>query len=171
MVDKPRRGDRLPDNITVRHHLKPGDFGAIVKLHGILYASQYGYDTTFEAYVAAPLAQFVLSRSNRQRIWILQKDDKIVGSLAVVDFSPEEAQLRWFLLDPAIRGLGIGRLLLKEALSFCSESGYCRVFLMTVDVHTEAAALYRSMGFDLTDQHKKEMWGKERTEQRYDRML
>jgi ribosomal protein S18 acetylase RimI-like enzyme len=151
--------------------LEPGDFGAIVSLHGILYARQYGYDSTFEAYVAGPLAQFVLSESDRKRIWILKKDEKIAGSLAVVDFSPEEAQLRWFLLDPAVRGLGIGRFLLTEALSFCGESGYRRVFLMTVDVHTEAAALYRSMGFDLTEQHQKEMWGEVRTEQRYDREL
>jgi GNAT superfamily N-acetyltransferase len=168
MTTHPPHHNRLPSDISVRHRLDPGDFGAIVSLHGLLYAREYGYDTTFEAYVAAPLVQFVLSESPRKRIWVVEKGGKIVGSLAVVDASPDEAQLRWFLLDPNIRGLGIGRLLLDEALSFCRAAGYSRAFLLTVDIHTEAAALYLSAGFVLTDQHEKQLWGETRMEQRYD---
>ncbi len=77
----------------------------------------------------------------------------------MVEAARDLAQLRWFLIDPEIRGMGIGRYLLMDALSFCRDEGFARAFLMTIDVHTEAAALYRSVGFELTEEHPAELWG------------
>jgi N-acetylglutamate synthase-like GNAT family acetyltransferase len=168
MADTSAKSKSMPEGITVRHDVRPGDLGSLIRLHGILYARQYGYDHTFEPYVARPLADFILSEGPRQRIWIVQRGDEIVGCLAVVEASDDQAQLRWFLLSPQIRGRGVGRYLFEDALTFCREAGYKRVFLLTVDVHTEAASLYRSVGFRLTEEHPAELWGAVRTEQRYD---
>lgn len=160
--------DGLPEGITVRHDIRPGDLGALVRRHGLIYAAEYGYDHTFEPYVAVPMAEFVLSNSPRQRMWIVEHAGQIAGCLAVVEAAPDEAQLRWFLLNPEIRGKGVGRWMLTDALTFCREMGYTRAFLLTVDVHTEAAALYRSVGFVKTDEHPAVLWGAERLEQRYE---
>ena len=92
--------------------------GYITYLHGILYASEQGWDHTFDAYVAIPLAEFAKSHSSRERIWIAEKEGRIVGSVAIVKFSEKEAQLRWLLLDPDVRGLGLGRRLLEELWIF-----------------------------------------------------
>jgi hypothetical protein len=54
--------------VKIRNELRPGDIGYIVYLHGTLYAKEQGWDYTFEAYVAEPLAAFVKSSGNRQRI-------------------------------------------------------------------------------------------------------
>lgn len=158
----------LPKGITIRHDLRPGDMGALVSLHGVLYAREYGYDHTFEPYVAVPMAQFVLAGSERGRIWIVERHETIAGCLAVVEASWEEAQLRWFLLSPEIRGLGLGRYLLTDVLSFCRAAGYRKAFLMTIDIHTEAARLYRSVGFAVTEEHQASLWGNVRTELRYE---
>src|SRR5437899_492654 len=98
--------------VTVRTTLRPGDIGTIVYLHGVLYAREYGFDSTFEAYVAGPLAEFVRSSSPRDRLWVAERDGRIVGCIAVVAGGPETAQLRWYLVDPAARGAGVGRGLL-----------------------------------------------------------
>ena len=93
----------------MRTALQPGDVGAIVAMHGLVYAEEYGFDTTFEAYVAGPLAEFVLRGSPRERIWIEERDGGVGGCVAIVEAGPGAAPLRWFLVHPLARGTGPGR--------------------------------------------------------------
>jgi N-acetylglutamate synthase-like GNAT family acetyltransferase len=158
----------LPSGIEIRNDLRPGDIGYLTYLHGTLYAEEYGLNYVFEAYVAATLADFVKGHTDRERIWIVEKDGHIRGSIAIVKSSEEMAQLRWFLLHPDLRGHGIGKLLIEEAVNFCKQSGYSRVFLLTVSELLAAAALYKSAGFQLTEEETHPIWGVVITEQRYD---
>ena len=64
----------LPPDVTIRSTLSPGDIGYVTYLHGTLYAAEYGWDHTFEAYVAGPLAEFGKSHNDRERIWLVEKD-------------------------------------------------------------------------------------------------
>ncbi|MDD2754626.1 MAG: GNAT family N-acetyltransferase [Methanothrix sp.] len=66
--------------------------------------------------MAIPLVQFARSHSHRERIWIAEREDKIVGCVAIVKFSENIAQLRRRLLHPEVRGQGLGRKLLQDAL-------------------------------------------------------
>jgi GNAT superfamily N-acetyltransferase len=157
--------------ISIRHDLRPGDVGYITYLHGIIYAPEQGWDHTFDAYVAIPLAEFARSRFPGQRIWIVEDAGKIVGSVAIVKFSEREAQLRWLLLVPEVRGQGIGRRLVEEALDFCRDAGYSSVFLWTVNTLPMAAKLYQSTGFEPTEELTHEMWGSTVTEVKYELLL
>jgi N-acetylglutamate synthase-like GNAT family acetyltransferase len=161
----------LPSNIRIRNHLKPGDIGYLTYLHGILYSTELGWDHTFEAYVAGPLSEFAKSHNERERIWIVEREGKVAGSIAIVEASPVEAQLRWLLVHPDLRGHGIGRELILEALRFCRDSRYSLVFLWTVSALTRAAKLYRSAGFLLTEEETHDLWGTTLTEQRYELRL
>ena len=159
------------DLISIRHNLRPGDVGYITYLHGILYCPEQGWDHTFDAYVAIPLSEFAKSRSSRESIWIVEKERRIVGSVAIVKFSPKEAQLRWLLLDPEVRSQGLGRRLVEEALDFCRGAGYSSVFLWTVNTLPIAAQLYQSVGFKQTDELTHELWGNIVTEVKYELAL
>jgi GNAT superfamily N-acetyltransferase len=156
---------------TIRSHLLPGDIGSIVHLHGILYAREYNFDYTFEAYVAGPLATFALNRSDRERIWIAEHEGRIVGSIAAVEAEPEVAQLRWFLVDPAMRGHGLGRRLFEESVQFCRDAGYTRIILWTVSALTTAAHLYHAFGFEITESIPATHWGVEVVEEKYERRI
>jgi N-acetylglutamate synthase-like GNAT family acetyltransferase len=162
---------KLSRVITIRHEFKPGDAGRLIELHGLLYSQEYGFDHTFEAYVAKPLAEFMLSQTPRERIWLVDSDGVLMGSVAIVKHTETEAQLRWFLLHPALRGRGLGHRLVEEAVAFCRESGYERVFLWTVNSLLAAAQVYSKADFRLTEEHTHEIWGCRLTEQRYDLVL
>ena len=158
-------------NVRIRTELKPGDIEYVAYLHGVLYANEYGWDNTFEAYVAGPLAEFAKAHSDRERIWIVESNGTVAGSIAIVGASTEEAQLRWFLLHPDVRRQGLGRRLMKEAIGFSKECGYSMVFLWTTEDLTAAAKLYESFGFHITEEIRHEMWGATVTEQRYELSL
>lgn len=159
--------DASPDVFTLRTDLAPGDLGCIVHLHGIVYAREHGFDTTFESYVAGPLAEFVCNRTDRDSLWIAERGNRLVGCIAIVGASAEEAQLRWFLVDPSARGLGLGKRLLGEAVEFCKRCSYETVFLWTVSALTVAARLYRSFGFEKVEERPAQKWGVRVVEEKY----
>ncbi|HKP75132.1 MAG TPA: GNAT family N-acetyltransferase [Longimicrobiaceae bacterium] len=164
----------MPADPPVRIHtdLRPGDLGAIVRLHGVVYAAEYGWDHTFEAMVAQGLAAHALSGDvERSRLWIAERDGEVAGCIAIVGQEDGTAQLRWFVVDPDHRGAGIGRRLLDEALAFCRERGFRSVFLWTVRGLNAAAHLYRTAGFAVTQEETHVRWGATVTEQRYDLKL
>jgi GNAT superfamily N-acetyltransferase len=160
------------DRVTVRHDARPGDLGRVVEQHGRLYAVEYGFDRRFEAYVAEGVAEFGRAApAARQRLWLAECNEKLLGSIAILDRGAGVAQLRWFLLDPSARGHGLGRRMVRESLDFCRAAGYHAVFLWTVSLLDAAAHLYREAGFILTEETVSAAWGPTVTEQRYDLLL
>jgi len=153
--------------LLVRSELRPGDLGAIVAMHGRLYAAEHGFDTTFEAYVAGPLGECAARRGERERVWIAESGERIVGSIAIVAASESLALLRWFLVDPEARGHGLGTTLLNRAVVFCRAAGYASIDLWTVSALATAARLYERAGFRLLQERAGRRWGVDVVEQRY----
>jgi N-acetylglutamate synthase-like GNAT family acetyltransferase len=158
--------------MLIRTSLQPGDIGELVRLHGVLYAEEYNLNSGFEGYVAEGLGKFVRANEDeRGRIWIAESEARIVGSIAIVRLPERVAQLRWFLVHPEARGLGLGQRLIAGALEYCRELKARSVFLWTLNELSAAAHLYRRAGFCLTEQKTHEIWGTVRTEERYDLTL
>jgi N-acetylglutamate synthase-like GNAT family acetyltransferase len=154
-------------DILIRNRLKAGDIGSITSLHGILYAKEHGYDYTFESYVAEPLAQFTKRANPRERIWIVEQNEQVLGSIALCEVSKSEAQLRWFLLSPELRGQGVGKHLIQSLIDFATSQGYESIFLWTVKGLEAARNIYISHGFILTEEIEHLIWGGMHSEQKY----
>ena len=154
----------------VRRALRPGDLGAIVAQHGRLYAREHEVDASFEAHVANSVARAALPGFPRahEGIWIVEHAGEHAGGIALTDEGAGEATLRWFLLDPALRGYGLGRRLVGELLSEARAAGYASIALETFSELAAAARIYRSYGFEITWEETKPRWGRaEITYQRY----
>ena len=96
------------DDITIRTTLQPGDIGYITYLHGTLYQQEYGYGIAFESYVAAGLHEFYSSYDPaKDCAWICERNGSIVGFLLLMHRDKTIAQLRYFILLPAYRGIGL----------------------------------------------------------------
>jgi ribosomal protein S18 acetylase RimI-like enzyme len=151
----------------------PGDIGSLIRLHGILYTREYGYDRTFEAYVAAGLADFVLGFDpSTDRLWLVERRGRIVASVAIVGRARATAQLRWYLVHPDFRGRGLGRRLLRAAVRFCKSRGRRRIYLWTASELDAARHLYTGAGFRRTRKRTHDIWGKRNEiEERYDLVL
>lgn len=164
---KPLRSD-----IRYRHEITPGDIGYIIYLHGFIYGNESNFSNEFEKYVIKTFYNFLENYSSQyDRIWMAEYNNKIVGCIAIQHQSKEEAQLRWFLLDPSFRSLGIGKKLLNDAVDFCQEKKFKNVFLLTTSMQDKALEMYKLAGFELTWSKEVQEWGKVFSEERYDLKL
>jgi len=159
------------DNITIRTELQPGDIGYVTYMHGALYHKEYNYGLQFESYVAKGLCEFYEKYNpHRNRIWACEHKDRMIGFLLLMDRG-ESAQLRYFLIEPEYRGIGLGSKLLNLYMGFLRECGYIESYLWTTQELTTAAALYKRLGYKLTEEKESNSFGKLLTEQRYDLIL
>ena len=157
------------EGINIRVSLGKDDLEEIAGLHGLLYSDEFGYDNGFVEYVRETLEEFRGERTDRERIWIVEKDHRVVGSLAVLERPGNKAQLRWFILHPELRGRGIGNLLFKKALDFIKKAGYSSAYLTTQSILEAAASVYTRFGFRIAEEWEEDCWGRKLIQQRYER--
>lgn len=148
----------------------PGAIGRVAELHADYYSQAWDFGLYFEAKVASELSEF-LRRFDpaRDGFWTANRSGRVEGSIAIdgARANTEGAHLRWFILSDALRGLGVGKLLMQEAVGFCRQRGYSRVFLWTFQGLDSARNLYEKFGFQLAKQIEGEQWGKRILEQRF----
>lgn len=142
--------------------LRPGDIGWITHRQGVLYAEEYGWDTTFEGLVAEIAGGFVKTFDPaRERCWIADREGDVLGSVFLVRHSDAVAKLRLLYVEPGARGLGLGRRLVEACVGFAREAGYTSLILWTNDVLVAARHIYDKAGFRLTETEAHHSFGKE----------
>lgn len=136
-----------PTAVVIRPH-RPGDFGWIVSRHGAVYAEEYGWDASFEAFVAGVAKKFLETFDPaREACWMAELDGRPVGSVCLVRKSATVAQLRVLIVDREARGLGIGTRLVDECVRFARRAGYRKIRLWTNSILDAARHLYEQAGF------------------------
>jgi peptidyl-dipeptidase Dcp len=91
----------------------------------------------------------------------------MIGFLLLMDRG-KAAQLRYFLIEPEYRGIGLGAKLLNLYMDFLRECRYKESYLWTTHELSAAAVLYKRHGFKLTEEKESTAFGKPLREQRYD---
>jgi GNAT superfamily N-acetyltransferase len=157
--------------VTFRRGFEAGDLPAIAAMHGVYYGPRRGWDAVdLEAYCASSMADLVRNPDGGA-LFVAEIDGEVVGSCGITRDSAEVARLRWYIVREDAHGQGIGRRLLDDALRFCRDEGYERVWLSTAAGLPESTHRYVSAGFVLTDEFDSESWGEPVREQRYDLVL
>lgn len=160
------------NDITIRTDLRPGDIGYVTWMHGDIYARENAFGISFEAYVAKGLYEFYKDYDPElDRVWVAEHNDRIVGFLLLMHREDSAAQLRYFLLDPAYRGIGLGKKLTTLFMIFLENKGYKACYLWTTDEQDTAVAIYKKLGFILTDEVESTAFGKPLKEHRYELIM
>ena len=126
-----------------------------------LYKAEYGFDTDiWKSYVTDGVYQLVNHYDpEKDVIYILEANDSISGCIAVTHIEEDTAQLRFFFVESALRGLGAGNKLIKMALGFCKEKNYKHICLWTFSKLDAARHLYSKNGFKIAGTHENHEWG------------
>lgn len=128
----------------------PADAPWLVERHATLYAQDEGFDASFGPLVADILADFIANHDPALEAgWTVTQDGQRMGSIFCVRQDKHTAKLRLFLLEPALRGQGMGRRMLAHCMGFARAAGYAQMQLWTHESHRAACALYAATGWQL----------------------
>ena len=159
-----------PAELSIRRDLRPGDLDRVARLHGASYGAEYGLDATFEADVAGRMTAAAEDGfpGEREAAWIAERDGRLAGFIALTDEGDELGRVRWFIVDAAERGSGLGRRLLRELLETAPAGDYRTLELITFSELEAAARLYREAGFRCVESAPDARWGRTLEIQRYE---
>jgi len=164
--DQPRTADRF----QVKAGYAPTLIGSVVAMLHSHMNKHYGFGVTFEKRIASDLIEFI-SRIDAPGncIWRAESNGRIVGSISIDSHHADDgfAHLRWFIVSAEIRGAGVGKELLSQALDFCDRHGYRETRLWTVKGLDAARNLYENAGFSLADEYQGDQWGTNVVEQKF----
>jgi DNA-binding MarR family transcriptional regulator/GNAT superfamily N-acetyltransferase len=177
-------GDAAP-RVTLRP-LELGDLGWILRRHGELYATEFGWDATFEGFCAQVVAEYVTLRTRypgRAAAWVAEVDGLPAGSVCCVPDGPgasgvpnepsggTTARLRLLLVEPWARGRQLGARLVDRCLDFARAAGYTDIVLLTYDQLVAARHVYQAAGFTLDSEHPEDAFGQHMMCQTWSRPL
>jgi DNA-binding MarR family transcriptional regulator/GNAT superfamily N-acetyltransferase len=146
---------------VLRSH-RPGDMGWIVHRQAVLYAQEYGWNEEYEGLIARIVADFIDTfDAKREHCWIAEREGDIIGSVFVVRHPQRDgvAKLRLLYVEPAARGMGLGRRLVSEVTRFARDAGYRAISLWTNSVLVSARRLYEAEGYRLVHEEPHHSFG------------
>ena len=152
----------------IRRELRPGDPEAIVAMHARMYPAEHDRNELFVETVAKSVED-ALARGWPERggVWIVERRGEFAGSVALTAEDDGVGMLRWVLLAPELRGAGLGRRLVGEAVGRARELGMRRLELYTFSALATAGRIYREAGFRVVAERERSDWGPTITYQEY----
>ncbi len=163
-------GARDRAKVMIEAGYRPGVIGRVVEMQTRYCAKTVGFGRAFEAKIAAGMAAFAVRLDHpRNGLWTAIRFGVVVGAVAIdgQDLGPDTAHLRWFIVGEGLRGAGIGRSLLSQAVGFCDRRGFSATCLWTFRGLDAARGLYERHGFVLVEEKAGSQWGSEVIEQKF----
>ncbi len=140
--------------MTFHDRWAPGMVGDIAALHGRVYAASHGFGRTFETAVAKGLGEMLGDLDPARDVFrAVEAEGRFRGSIAL-DASAADgtARLRYFILDEALRGQGIGKRWMDDLMAHARATGLTYIHLWTLAGLDAATALYERAGFVLEEE-------------------
>jgi GNAT superfamily N-acetyltransferase len=110
-------------------------------------AASYGLSFDVDAMVASDIEDRTKFYPPSGRFYVIRREDANVGVGCLKRITPSVAEIQRMYVQPHVRGVGAGRLLLQQLLSDAQAIGYEAVRLESLKFLSAAHALYKSVGF------------------------
>ena len=84
---------------------------------------------------------------NGGNFWIAKDNDKIVGTIALLDIGNNQGALRKMFVDEGYRGKEVAKRLLTTLLSWAKQKAFREIYLGTTEKFVRAQRFYEKNGF------------------------
>lgn len=92
---------------------------------------------------------------NKGNFWLALNDEKVIGTIGLLDIGGKQAAMRRFFVDKAYRGKDVAKSLFKTLVHWSNELNISTIFLGTASAFRAAHRFYEKNGFQIVS--KKEI--------------
>src|SRR3954468_13226866 len=110
-------------------------------------AASYGLSFDIDAMVTSDIEDRAKFYPPSGRFYVIRREDSYIGVGSLKRITPSVAEIQRMYVQPQVRRVGAGRLLLQQLLSDARAIGYDVVRLESLKFLSVAHALYKSVGF------------------------
>src|SRR5690348_943483 len=110
-------------------------------------AARYGLSFDIDAMVTSDIEDRAKFYPPGGRFYVIRRENASVGVGCLRPITPSVAEIQRMYVQPHVRGVGAGRLVLQQLLSDARAIGYEAVRLESLKFLSAAHALYKSVGF------------------------
>lgn len=99
-------------------------------------------------------ALYQLFRKENSIYYVAVLENRIVGGGGIYPTNglpADTCELVKMYLSPAVRGRGLGKMLIEKCLAFAAKAGYRKVYLETMPELKQAVKVYEKFGFEYLD--------------------
>ncbi|HHE31339.1 MAG TPA: GNAT family N-acetyltransferase [Chlorobaculum parvum] len=129
---------------------EPRDIDACVRLLHLLFSQEHEFVPDSSKQVAG--LEMIIGNTSADTVFVCESEGRIVGMVALLNLvstalGKKVAMLEDMIVEPALRGKGIGSQLLDYACNWANENGYGRITLLTDGDNDTAHHFYETHGF------------------------
>lgn len=116
-----------------------------------IFGGEFGFLDSAHDFARQAVREFCRAfRRDRDFMLVAKKDGKFIGTITLMGEEDGRARLRFLILEPDMRGVGLGKKILSTAMEWAKDMGYTHIWLTTHSVLERAVNMYKSMGFEKT---------------------
>lgn len=114
------------------------------------YWSSFGFTPCFQHFDREVAGLPGAYQPPQGRLALAWADEAVAGCVALRRFDAERGEAKRLYVRPALRGQGVGRLLLEWLIAQARQAGYREIVGDTLPVMATALAMYERAGFERT---------------------
>ncbi|BDZ30927.1 bifunctional helix-turn-helix transcriptional regulator/GNAT family N-acetyltransferase [Lactiplantibacillus sp. WILCCON 0030] len=151
----------IKNTLTNEHNVKIettglSDIGYIADLHARVYTARH-YHAIFQYYVLESLAKYTQSELGGVT-FTATVDGTRAGTVSLVESTDGTWQVRWFVVDPAYQGHGLGKQLITTLVDYAKLHDISQMYLWTVSELEAARSIYARNGFHRAETKPNHEW-------------
>lgn len=145
--------EKMYQDVLLTTEFTPEDIESSIRQQREIFGGEFGFLDSSHAYPEKIIRNFAETWNPENDFMLAaKKDGRLVGTITFMGEERPSGRLRFLIVAPDCRGIGLGKEIVQTALDWAKELGYTHIWLTTHNILTTARAMYVSMGFRKTDE-------------------
>lgn len=140
--------EKTVNDILLTTDFTAEDIELSIKRQREIFGGEFGFLDSSHPYAEKAIREFAVNWDKQKDFMLIAKENsKFAGTITFMGEENGVGHLRFLILEPHLRGKGIGKAIVTTALEWAKEMGYNHIWLSTHSVLETARHMYTKLGF------------------------